>query len=434
MCSSSARFRISPIRIDEAGVMRWRCIAPLWVLLAVATGCGERPPTDYQTELRAWEQQIAAARAALARSPEQVRLNAQLVYASYNRAALTGDPRDFTALRTQLRTLEPVLGHLPEMQLLQVKLECQLHRFPQARARWASLRPAPQDPEWQALDADLALQEGRHEYAQAIYQKLLQGPREARWDHLARYAHLQALAGEPRQAEQLYRQAQALLTAKEIRHYAWLEVQLGALALRHGRNETALQHYRRADRVYSGYWFVADHLAEWTAANGELPAAIEQYRRLAEQWPRPDLQRSLGDVYSLAGDGTRARAAYALAEAEYAGSAARGEVHYLHHLADFHADVTGNAAAAIQWARQDLALRQHYSAYDTLAWALYRNGQFAAALEQSAAALAGGAHDVHVLRHAALIHAAAGRGDAGTQLLQRAMQVNPAGAAFHVHR
>jgi len=416
------------------GARRCTAAAAALLLLLLGPGCAEPRHSDYRAELQGWDQQITATRGALQRAPGDVRLNARLVYLGYSRAVLTGEPHDFIALREQLLYLQPSVGELPQMQLLSVKLDYHLHRFAAARARLASLPPAPEDSEWRALDADLALQEGRYSDAQALYAHLLQSPAQVRWDQLARYAHLQVLLGNATRARQLYARARELLTAKQLRHYAWLEVQLGALEMREGRPSAALQHYRQADRAYSGYWLVADHIAEATAAQGDVPAAIQQYQRIVQQWPRPDFQRSLGDLYSLDGDDERARQCYALAEAEYGASVARGEVHYLHHLADFHADVTRDGAAAVKFARQDLQLRQNYAARDTLAWALYRNGQFEESLASSNAALEGGAHDVHVLRHAALIHAAAGQGAEGTALLQRATLINPRSDAFHVHR
>ena len=57
-------------------------------------------------------------------------------------------------------------------------------------------------------------------------------------------------------------------------------------------------------------------------------------------------------------------------------SVEQGEVHYLHHLAAFFSDVREEPASAIKYARRDLELRHSAAADETLAWALYRGGEF----------------------------------------------------------
>jgi hypothetical protein len=68
-------------------------------------------------------------------------------------------------------------------------------------------------------------------------------------------------------------------------------------------------------------------------------------------------------------------------------------VHYLHHLAAFHADVRPHPSAAITWARQDVALRRSGSSLSLLAWCLYRGGRTAEALAVLDEAFALGAGD-----------------------------------------
>jgi hypothetical protein len=52
---------------------------------------------------------------------------------------------------------------------------------------------------------------------------------------------------------------------------------------------------------------------------------------------------------------------------------------YYHHLAGLYADSLNEPEKAVEWARKDLALRQNIYAWDALAWAEYRNGNFAEA-------------------------------------------------------
>jgi tetratricopeptide (TPR) repeat protein len=120
--------------------------------------------------------------------------------------------------------------------------------------------------------------------------------------------------------------------------------------------------------------------------------------------------------------------------AAYLESAARGEVHYYHHLAGFYADVHQDGAEAVKWARKDAELRPNFMTQDGLAWALYRNGQFPAALDAMEKTLSSGVKDSHLFFHAAMIHLAAGRTGEGKRLLKTVAEINPGYENFHVHR
>jgi tetratricopeptide (TPR) repeat protein len=109
-------------------------------------------------------------------------------------------------------------------------------------------------------------------------------------------------------------------------------------------------------------------------------------------------------------------------------------VHYYHHLASLYADARHDGAEAVKWAQKDLALRPNFATQDALAWALYRAGRFAEALDEMTKALSSGVKDAHLFFHAAMIHLAAGRTDEGKRFLQRAADTNPGYENFHAHR
>ncbi|MGZ8929268.1 MAG: hypothetical protein ACXW03_12490, partial [Methylobacter sp.] len=120
--------------------------------------------------------------------------------------------------------------------------------------------------------------------------------------------------------------------------------------------------------------------------------------------------------------------------AVYLDSARRGEVQYYHHLATFYADARLDSAEAVKWAQKDIRLRKNVTTHDALAWALYRNDQYAAALEEIKKALASNWQDAHLYFHAAMIHLAAGQVKEGKVYLQKAVEINPHYDSFHVHR
>ena len=150
--------------------------------------------------------------------------------------------------------------------------------------------------------------------------------------------------------------------------------------------------------------------------------------------PKPELYQALGDLYAFMGNPDRAKPWHEKALGAYLESARRGEVHYLHHLAGFYADVREDGAEAVKWARKDLDLRRGSAAHDALAWALYRDGRFTEARAEIDEALATGVQDAHFFFHAAMIHAASGRTEEGSRFLKQAAATNPRFDAFHVHR
>jgi tetratricopeptide (TPR) repeat protein len=91
----------------------------------------------------------------------------------------------------------------------------------------------------------------------------------------------------------------------------------------------------------------------------------------------------------------------------YLESAQSGGVHYYHDLTDFYADVREDGAEAVKWARKDIALRRNSATLAALAWALYRTGEFAEALDAMNESLSSGATDAQLFFRAGMIHQSA---------------------------
>ena len=68
---------------------------------------------------------------------------------------------------------------------------------------------------------------GQYEEKKAAYVRIID--EEPTWDNLARLAYFVASMGERERADDLYARAEDELTAKEMRSYAWLELQRGLL-------------------------------------------------------------------------------------------------------------------------------------------------------------------------------------------------------------
>lgn len=385
--------------------------------------------TAYETELTEIDAGLANLRRGQAASASEVK---QSLYLFYNRASLVGSPGDIKRAETEIETALKQFGPVPDLYLIRASLELKLHQIAEAKLDLARVTEGTVGSDVALLQADIALQEGRLTDASSYCQKSIQLHRT--WDGLARLAYLKYLVGDFVAAEENYLAAESEITAKEMRSYAWVEVQSGLLEFNQGHHREARVHYERANKAYSGYWLVEGCLAEVDAAQGRFQPAIARYESLIARVPKPEIQQALGDLYVFMGKPHEAKPWHDKALDAYLESARHGEVHYYHHLAAFYADVCEDGAEAVKWARADLELRQNSAAFDALAWALYRNGQFTEALDTINKALSSGVQDAHLLFHAAMIHLASGRISDGRQLLKRAAEINPHYESFHVHR
>ena len=401
--------------------------ALLWV-----AGCGKVEPTGYEIELAQLDKGIAALGDGEFVSPGDVDRVSSFVYLLYRRAALTGNAADLEPAQQALDDAMKAVGPAPDLWLIKANIDFKLHRLAETK-RDLDMIPEPgASAEVRALRADVALQEGDYATAGAGYEGALRALRT--WANLARVAYLKSVTGEASAADALYAEAEREITAKEMRSYAWLQVQQGYRDLVAGRHDAAGMHYERASRAYSGYWLVDEHIAELLAAQRKFDEAVAMYRKVIARNPRPELQQALGDLYLYMGKPDEAKPWHDRALDAYLASVRRGEVQYLHHLAGFYADVRQDGPEAVMWARADLKLRRSFAVHDAMAWALYRDGRFAEAVAEMREALAPGVNDAHLFFHAGMIHLAAGRTEEGRRFLQRAAEVNPHFEAFHVHR
>jgi tetratricopeptide (TPR) repeat protein len=388
--------------------------------------------TDFDIELEKIDQALAEIRPRAFALPIDAERATKCVYLLYQRASLMGDLKAFADVEANLKKATSEIGAAQDLYLLKANLDFKLHRLTDVKNDLQTGRELQETTQGRALRADLDFQEGRYDAARKAYEAVIRD--DLTWDNLARLAYLKWKLGDPDGADQLYEEAEDELTAKEMRHYAWIELQRGVLDLRRGRHEDAQAHYNRAEHAYTGYWLVDDHKAELFGAQKRYQDAAELYEKVIARAPKPELQQALGELYEVIGQTDRAEACYESALQAYLNSANRGEVHFYHHLTDFYSDVRQDGAEAVKWARKDIVLRRNFSTLSALAWALYRAGEFLEARETITEALASGASDAHLFYQAAMIHQASSKNGQGEQYLNLAASINPHYRSFHVHR
>lgn len=275
-------------------VLCW-CSAGLWpAFLLCAEEAGRRPAlhqTDYHRELARIDSELVQA------------ADGKRAYLLYLRASLTSDFADF-------RKAEEAIE---DAGLLRARahLAFKLHRLDAAKRDLALIGSDP------VLEADIAFQEGRLDEARRGYEAL-----PPTWDNLARLANL-------RRSDRLYARASEELTVKEMRDYAWVELQRGLLDLEDGKPAKALEHYDRAAAAWSGWWLIDEHRAEALHLLGRTEEAVAIYRDVVARTNHPELISALAAILRSEELFAKADARFEEQMAMYPEAAAG---HYVEHL------------------------------------------------------------------------------------------------------
>ena len=383
--------------------------------------------TDYQTELQSIERRIEeivdGKPADIAWGSERT---ARLLYLRFQHISLTGDIARLARLDLAIDAAIGWSSRHADLWLLKAYIAIQLHRFSDAQIYLGMDESLPTSAAGQLVQSDVDLQQGRYAASRAEVETAL--GEDLTWDGLARLAHLHCVLGDIDAADRIYTEAQDELTAKQMRAYAWLEVQRGRMYFQRGRHDRALASYQRANAAYSGYWLVEQSIAELMGAQGRFGEAISTYTRLYAMMPKPEWEQALGELYSLSGDARLAHEWKTRALGHYLESVSRGGVHYFHCLVELYNELEGQANLALEWARKDEDMRSNYMTQGDLAWASYRNGDVDSALEWMARALSSGAVSARLYLQAACIYAAAGDTKESGRFMRLSMATNPAPA------
>ncbi len=239
----------------------------------------------------------------------------------------------------------------------------------------------------------------------------------------SRIAHARELVGDVSGSIAVMRMAiDASLGQGEAE--AWTHVTLSKTLWNAGRYREAAAEDRTALRVFPGYAFALDALARAQASEGRLKAAIASEQEAVDRIPLPQYVSMLGDLYAVTGHPALAKRQYALVDVIKRLLEANGVKTDLE-TALFDLDHGIRPKASLALARLAQRERPSIDGDDVLAWALERNGQCAAALPYSKAALHLGTHDALKYFHRAMIEQCLGRKAAAATWFTRALRLNP---------
>ena len=283
-----------------------------------------------------------------------------------------------------------------------------------------ALRAMPSDIEAAGTLFDIHLALGNVAAADKVLQEMLKAQRG--FHALSRLAALREYQGDLRGALEAMCEARdaAVRSKFSPNILAWAEVRIGALHVANCEKQEARDAYERALRIVPGYAFAREHLAEWHAAQGHWPEATLMFRELLKTNPLPAYSVGLAEALDARHEAAAAKRERTKAHDTMLAAQRAGAKDQFRPLALFSLE-EGNVAEGLRFARLDWAVRQDALAVDTLAWALFRDGQNAEAENLARQAVQSGNKSPALLLHSGIILCRAGDLAAGRSLIEQAL-------------
>jgi tetratricopeptide (TPR) repeat protein len=297
------------------------------------------------------------------------------------------------------------------------------HRF--ADALVVAARLAAEDPDrvsYRAARGEIEMELGRYDEARATFDSLAAHSRELPVaSRLARWAEIE---GHPDEARWRLKGAlRDALTRPDLprEQIAWFWLRVGDVEMRSGWIDSAEHSYRQGLAAHPDDYRLLAAVARLDAARHRWADAIAAGNRAIASNLDPATFGTISDAYLAMGD--RAKADEYARGMEVAVSKQPGSYHRAWSL--FLLDHNRRVGDVLRKARAELQTRRDIYGWDVLAWALYRQGRYAAAERAMTAALGQNTHDALLFYHAGMIAYALAHRSAARQDLGRAIAINP---------
>ncbi|WP_342190328.1 tetratricopeptide repeat protein [Stieleria varia] len=315
--------------------------------------------------------------------------------------------------------------HLPA-KIYYAKALMARHEFQKALALGQTvIRRRPDNAIALSIVGDCQLELGQYAEAEQTYETLL--VREKSGGTIARQAHLKEIMGEPDAALRLMREAasEAKSSGAMETDLAWYDLRIAVMLHKAGDWSEAQKFYELALDRHELYGPAMSGLASLHAATGDFDRSIKLYLEAIREHGEPPMMWGLGDVYTAMGDEEQASHWYLKTEKAMMEEAETAAAAHFREVARFYCDTDRHLDRALELAREDLNLRQDIYAHDLLAWAQFKNEQFADAEISVQKALRTNVQDAEVHYHAGRIREALGNHQEAMQAYDQALKINP---------
>src|SRR5215204_6597960 len=407
----------------------WALIPVLAVLATLALMRSERPsdqrvelPFDFrQTADTSTDTLISSLQAKIRENPKDFESHIRLANAYLQKVRETGDPTLYTKTEDLLDEARKLEDQSPGLFAARATLALARHDF--AAALTHGTRALALDPEnatYYGIVGDAQIELGMYDEAIHSYQEMID--RRPDFDSFSRVAYARELYGDPEGAiEAMEFALQAGSGTPE--NVAWTHVQLANLWFTSGKLEEAQKAYGLLTRTVGAYAPALAGQAKIAAARGDLEQAATLYQQAFNRMPLPEYAIALGDVYAEMGERDKAEEQFDLVRNMDKLLRANGVDTDLE-IALFNADHDIDLKASLEKARAAYDERPSIHAADTLAWTLYKTGNYKEAREYSSEALKLETRDPLKLFHAGMISKALGEKERASTYLQQAVDLN----------
>ncbi len=367
------------------------------------------------------DEQITAYESRLITQPDHVPTMLVLASSYMQKVRETADVsfyNNVNDLTSRARLIEP---NNPDIYGLEGEIALGRHNFEDAlKLSEKAIGLNPAKALFYGIKADALTELGRNDEAIEVLQEMV----DIRPDYssYSRIAYARELNGDiPGAIEALEIAIQAGSTFPENIAFGYTE--LGKLDFRSDVTLAAKQ-FNKALLVIKDYPPALEGLGKVAFAQSNYNQAIEFFQKAFDFLPIAQYATDLGDVYFITGDKTKASQYYTLAKIAFDKSETAG-VNSDMERAQFLAEHDLDLEQALELAKRSYAIRPSIYGADTLAWALYKNGDSKGAEQYSKQALRLGEHDPLIVYHAGVIAKANGQIQESERLLAKAKQLNP---------
>ncbi|MEX2262704.1 MAG: hypothetical protein WD696_12180 [Bryobacteraceae bacterium] len=350
------------------------------------------------------EQAIIAAQRAIEKDPGQPDGYNALAMALARRARDTADTTYYDRAEAAIKRSLAVSPDNFEALKAQCWIRLGRHEFADALVLAKQLnRRVPDDPAMYGFLVDANAELGNYKEAEEAAQWMLDLSRNG-VPGLTRAAYLREIFGDRDGAMELMRMAYTRTHPAEIEDRAWMLVHIGQLFTAGGKLKEAAEVLNEALTLVPDYHYALAALAKVRTAEDAHSEAVKLMRRRYEVAPHPE---NLFDVAAaLHNAGKRAEAMKTFLEFEKLALAeSAGWDNANRELISYYADYALKPAKALSIAKLEIARRRDVATIDAYAWALHRSGMHREAREEIKKALAIGAADPNILKHARAIEA-----------------------------
>ncbi|SEQ94897.1 tetratricopeptide repeat protein [Lentzea albida] len=276
----------------------------------------------------------------------------------------------------------------------------------------------PASAEAHGVLADALTQLGDDAGAQDAVQKMLDlKPNTASFARASFHFELHGDVDGAREAMQ--RALKASTTPEEI---AFCRYRLGELAFDHNQLDVAAEHYEQGLAARGDDMTLTQGMAKVAAARGDVPVALDSYRRLVARAPLPQYLQEYAELLEAGGRGDEAAKQYGVLTEQQRLMESQGASDDL--AAALLAADRGDGMQALRRAEAEWSRRQSVFVADAMAWALHVNGRDAEALSYSDRAVSLGWQNATFAYHRGMILAALGRVAEAQEALVRALTLN----------